>query len=282
MPRVLLVGGHGYLGSAVADLLAPDPTYELITVSRDGTSRHGRLSIPFTTLPSLFPGDRDEQSVLVWMLAGDRHHEDQHLARLLDVLFNTERIRMVYVSSCAVYGHAEVVCDESTPPQPLNAYAAVKARCEQIVTASPLASCVLRLATIHGHPGAGELKQSVHRLLHQAAQGAVHVYAPTNWRPFIQRDEAARAVDRAIRGPRLTGIYNLVYDHATFGTVAGYAAGLFGAQLHVDHSRADPRSYRVTSDKALGAGLLSPEPLQDLWTSMAGYAIRLRELRSQD
>ncbi|MGH4018877.1 MAG: NAD-dependent epimerase/dehydratase family protein [Pseudonocardiaceae bacterium] len=169
-----------------------------------------------------------------------------------------------------------------TPPQPLNAYAAVKARCEQIVTASPLASCVLRLATVHGHPAAGELKQSVHRLLHQAAQGAVHIYAPTNWRPFIQREEAARAIDRAIRRPHLTGIYNLANDHATFGMVAGYAAGLFGAQLHIDHSRADPRSYRVTSDKALCAGLLSPEPPQDLWTSMSGYAARLREPRSQD
>lgn len=282
MPRVLLIGGHGYLGSAVADLLALDPTYELITVSRDGTSRHGKPSIPFTRLPSLLPGACHEQSVVVWMLAGDRHHENQHLARLLHVLRNAERIRMVYVSSCAVYGRAEAVCDERTPPQPLDAYAAVKAHCEQMVTTSPLASCVLRLATIHGHPAAGELKQSVHRLLHQAAQGSVHVYAPTNWRPFTQREEAARAIDRAIHHPHLTGTYNLAYEHATFGMVASYAAGLFGARLHVDHSRTDPRSYLVASDKALGAGLLSPEPAQDLWTSMADYAARLRELRSQD
>lgn len=235
----------------------------------------------FTELPSLLRGDGDEQSVLVWMLAGDRHHEDQHLARLLDALLHPKRIRMVYVSSCAVYGCAEAVCDENTPPHPLNAYAAVKAQCEQMVTASPLASCVLRLATVHGHPAAGELKQSVHRLLHQAAQDSVHAYAPTNWRPFIQREDAARAFDRAIRHPYLTGTFNLARDHATFGMVAGYAAGLFGAQLHLDHKRADLRSYRVATGKALDAGLLDPEPAQDLWSSMADYAARLRELRVQ-
>lgn len=85
-----------------------------------------------------------------------------------------------------------------------------------MVTASPLASCVLRLATVHGHPTAGELKQSVHRLLHQAAQDSVHAYAPTNWRPFIQREDAARAFDRTIRHPYLTGTFNLARDHATF------------------------------------------------------------------
>jgi nucleoside-diphosphate-sugar epimerase len=98
---------------------------------------------------------------------------------------------------------ADVFCDEDAELRPQNLYAETKVRCEQMLAASQVPSCVMRIATIHGHADAGETRQSVHRMIHQAAGGTVHLFAPDNWRPFIHLGDAAQALQRAIDHPDL-------------------------------------------------------------------------------
>jgi nucleoside-diphosphate-sugar epimerase len=157
---------------------------------------------------------------------------------------------------------ADVFCDEDAELRPQNLYAETKVRCEQMLAASQVPSCVMRIATIHGHADAGETRQSVYRMIHQAAGGTVHLFAPDNWRPFIHLGDAAQALQRAIDHPDLDGTYNLAHDHATFGQIARCAAEAFDATIEVDPARTDPRSYCVNTTAAAAVTRITGVPAE--------------------
>ncbi|GLY99831.1 SDR family oxidoreductase [Actinoplanes sp. NBRC 103695] len=264
----VVIGGHGYLGRLISDGLDA-AGWQVQVVSRTGDTRHGRPSIALPALRDLVT--RQPAVTIVSLLAGDRHDEPRVLREVVAMLPAAVRVRFVHASSCSVYGAAGGVCREDAPVQPINPYAVAKAAAETVAVGAFGEHLILRIATVHGHDQAGEKKQSVHRLLWQAAGGTVQLYGARAWRPFIERRQAAQVVVSAVCRPELSGVLNIAQDHATFGAVAGYAAGLFGAAVqHLE--RADGRDYQVDTAAAQAQGLLRPQTGAGLWESMRAYA----------
>jgi nucleoside-diphosphate-sugar epimerase len=270
----VVIGGHGYLGRVISDGLGA-AGWQVQVVSRTGDTRHGLPSIALPSLRDILA--QQPAATIVSLLAGDRHDEPRVLRQTAAMLPDAGRVRIVHASSCSVYGAAPGICQEDTPVQPVNPYAVAKAAAETVVASAFREHLILRIATVHGHDQAGEKKQSVHRLLWQAAAGTVHLYAAQAWRPFVEWRQAAQVVVSAACRPELSGVLNIARDHAMFGTVAGYAAGLFGADVqHVE--QADGRDYRVDTAGAQAHGLLRPETGAGLWESMRHYATTITDL----
>lgn len=277
--HLTVVGAGGYVGSRLLELAS---RYRHVTaVGRyrrlTAVGRYGGTAwIGFDDLLRQLNERRNPPGVIVWLLAGDRHNELQHIEQLLDAAAGMD-FRLVYASSCAVYGRADTPCREEDPPDPQDTYALTKLISEHAALSSGQRTCALRLATLHGHQAAGATKQAVHRLIHQAADGNVDLYGAGNWRPFLHRDIAVASILTAADTPGLTGVFNIAQDHATFDDIAEYAAAAFGATI-TRSEKPETRSYRVDTTLAEQTGLLTARPGAGLWASMDAYAKALSHL----
>lgn len=261
----MIIGARGYIGTRLSTL-AEHSGIEVQAVTRRPNDHENDLDGLLTRLQHV-----GQPITIVWLLAGPRHNEEHQLRRLLAA--SPDNTRLVYASSCAVYGQTDHAASEDAPLAPQDDYATAKASYEALVAASRLRASVLRLATVHGHPAAGAPRQSVHQLVRQAATGTITLYGADNWRPFLSLDAAARALLRAALDITLSGTFNVAQEHATFGAIARQAAELLNARIIPDE-RTDRRSYRVDTTRARAVGLLHDDG-DSLADSMRAYAAKL-------
>ena len=267
-----VVGGHGYVGSRVVDFAAVNGT-DTVVVSRNAEQRRGVPSIAWTEFLAS-QARTDEPSSIVWLLDGIKHAEAEHLDELLQVVSVSTHIALV--SSCTVYGDRNgEVCDEDTPVHVVTANAEVKASSEAALHASPASWSALRFGALYGPDDRGVRKDRVEKWVTQAAhEGIVTTPAPSHWRGWLHRDQAARALYRAA-DRRLRGVFNVASSNYRFGEAASFAAALFNASL-VDDGKPDPLNYRVDADRARGLVILDELPGEDIASTVTAFARQQR------
>ena len=229
---ILLVGGNGFLGLALARSLAAaglEPYVLARTAEpgrRDGIAFHrgsqdspevvapllrvcGTLiHLASTTTPGLSAGRSSVDAIENLLPA----------ARLLEIMASDTPDRLVFLSSGgAVYGNpARLPADESQPPNPLSSHAAGKAALEAFFTS--FAHCnkvpltVVRPSNLYG-PGQA-LRGGfglVRTLLDKALRGGpIEVWGDgSSVRDYLFIDDAVDACRRLIAQPDLSGIFNL-------------------------------------------------------------------------
>jgi nucleoside-diphosphate-sugar epimerase len=265
--RVLVVGGAGYVGGAVTDLLQqpfyhPTPhsfqvydslLYEdqfrkPVPFCRGDVRDHSRL------LPLLHQSD-----VVLWLaaLVGDG-------ACALDppaaVEVNQESVRwlaenfpgrIIFLSTCSVYGQGEGELTESSPTNPLSVYATTKLAAEQTLADHP--NCLIfRLGTLFGlsdHFSRVRFDLVVNTLtLRAQREGRLTVFGGDQFRPLLHVRDAAEAIVSAIP-TRQTGIYNLRYRNYSISELADLVAAEFpGLEItSTPQHFEDHRNYRVSS-----------------------------------
>jgi nucleoside-diphosphate-sugar epimerase len=169
----------------------------------------------------------------------------------------------VFASSCSVYGYAENgVADETSPTNPLTAYARSKLHAEQEL--EPLAddtftiSC-LRFATACGPSERLRLDLVLNDFVASAlATGRVSILSDgTPWRPLIHVDDMGRAIAWAAERPRENGGSFLVVNvgaqegnYQVSQLAHAVARALPGTAVHINpDAPKDLRSYRVSFDR---------------------------------
>ena len=171
--------------------------------------------------------------------------------------------RFVYTSSCSVYGAmpagADFV-DETTPPQPLTAYAECKDKVERDVAPMADASfspCFLRNATAYGASPRQRFDIVLNDLCGLAwttrkiklnSDGAA-------WRPLVHVLDICQAIELSLKAPRerISGqIFNVGSSDQNYRVIeiAQAIARVFeGCEIEIGQATADNRSYRVNFDK---------------------------------
>lgn len=274
--KVLIVGGAGYIGGAVTDILAqPCYTYG---INFAGATEHQfrvydsllyeesyRKPVPFVR------GDiRDHAKLLsqlawadvvIWLAAvvGD-------VACALDpqisVEVNQDAVgwlakhfdgRIIFMSTCSVYGAADEELTEESPTNPLSVYASTKLEAESYLQRKN--AIIFRLGTLYG------LSDTYSRVrfdlvvntltLRAQSEGRISVFGGEQYRPLLHVRDAARAVVDAIDQPA-TGIYNLHRTNMRIDELADGIATCFpNAKVYRTPSHfEDHRNYRVNSAKA--------------------------------
>jgi nucleoside-diphosphate-sugar epimerase len=163
--------------------------------------------------------------------------------------------RIVFPSTCSVYGAQDYDLDERSPTQPLSLYAESKLDAEQIITERRPDSLIFRLATLAGlgdRYSRIRLDLVVNLLVARARLiGQLEVFGGNQYRPLLHVRDVATAVIPQL-GSSASGIYNLGTENITILDLARRVVErVGGAEISVvDVPFQDTRNYRVSFAKA--------------------------------
>jgi nucleoside-diphosphate-sugar epimerase len=185
--------------------------------------------------------------------------------------------RFIFASSCSVYGTCDDIVDEESPFNPQSLYARSKVASEVVLNAlnsSEFAVTCLRFATIYGMSRRTRFDLVVNLLCAKAVrEGLITVFGADQWRPFVHVEDVALAIFAALRAPieRVAGeAFNVGSDpqNYTLGDIAKLVkAQVPTAKIVSDDSFDDKRNYRVSFEK-IGTRL----GFKPMWTIERGIA----------
>jgi len=281
--KVLIVGGAGYVGGGLVDLLSQKP-YISVTVF-DSLLYESRFLKPV----SFIRGDvRDEPllkkvlpdfDTIIWLAAvvGDGAcAKDPFLTKHineLSVRFLSENVKksqkVIFISTCSVYGQAEGILLEDGATNPLSIYAETKLAAETYIKRLDN-FLIFRLGTLFG---VGDkfsrvrLDLVVNAFTKQAVeQQLILVSSPSQWRPVLHVRQVADAILRSI-ALRLKGTFNLAQANYTISSLASAVQAEF-TQVKCHQVRSSDnskiRNYRVSTKKftqATGASFAQMFPV---------------------
>lgn len=168
--------------------------------------------------------------------------------------------RLVFASSCSIYGYAEGQArSEGDPLNPLTAYARSKVAAEQglktIASNTPINVTALRFATACGFSSRTRLDLVLNDFVASAlATKRISVLSDgTPWRPLIHVSDMARAIEWAITRPISSDAKFLAinagsdeWNYQVIDLAEAVSAAVPGATIDINKDApADRRSYRV-------------------------------------
>jgi len=264
MDRILVVGGAGYIGGAVTDLLLANhlefrvlDTLLYEEVYRKPVAFYNVDVRDHAALLQHLPW----ADIVIWLaaLVGDGacaiHPGITKAINQDSVQFLADNFdgRIVFPSTASVYGVQDDFVDESSPTNPLSVYAETKLECERILARKD--ALILRLGTLFG---LGDLfsrirldlvvnTMSVKAQLH----GALQVFGGRQYRPVLHVRDAALAMF-ACMNTGYSGVFDLVHENVRIGELGRrIAKAIPGTRVEViPWDKADTRSYRVRGEKA--------------------------------
>jgi nucleoside-diphosphate-sugar epimerase len=169
--------------------------------------------------------------------------------------------RYLLTSSCSVYGFRDGILDESTPTNPLTAYARANVMAESDTL--PLAQdgfcpTAVRFATLYGLSGRMRLDIAINAMVVGARRtGKIPIMKDgTQWRPFLHVRDAARALISMLAqdpGQIRSQIFNIGSDEQNYqiAPLAELVAGAMTTRPTLEwYGDPDVRSYRVSFRRA--------------------------------
>lgn len=262
--RVLIVGGAGYVGGAVTDLLA-ETGHEMRVFDALLYEEDYRKRVPFIC------GDvRDRKKLLacldwadavVWLAA---IVGDGACALNPDIATEINQVsvewlaknydgRIVFISTCSVYGAQDKELDEESPINPLSVYAATKLAAEKALAGKN--AITFRLGTLFG---VGDLFSRIRLdlvvntlVVRAAVDGVIRVFGGDQFRPLLHVRDAARAAIANLETSH-TGIFNLNKQNVRIIDLAYQVRNHF-PDIEIERTEMkfqDARNYRVNSEKA--------------------------------
>ncbi|MBI2852129.1 MAG: SDR family oxidoreductase [Chloroflexi bacterium] len=262
--NVLVTGGAGYVGGAVTDLLMQSGhnvrVYDALlyeeSYRKDVDFVYGDVRDTERLLPQLKWAD-----AVIWLaaLVGDGACA---LNPEISVSINQETVkwltehfdgRIIFMSTCSVYGAQDAVLDEYSPVSPLSVYAATKLASEQYLEDKN--AIIFRLGTLFGVSDKFariRFDLVVNTLTVRAhQQGKITVFGGDQFRPLLHVRDAARMAVESI-DTKHRGIFNIARQNVRIIDLAYQVRNHF-PDLLIEQTPMmfqDARNYRASSEKA--------------------------------
>lgn len=265
MIKVLIAGGAGYVGGAITDIIESNPTYKVRIYDALLYEDSFRKPVDF-----VFGDVRDHEKlkpqlewadVVVWLAAivGDGACQlNPELTREINqdsVCWLAENFdgRIIFMSTCSVYGAQDIELDETSTTNPLSLYAETKLACEQCLKNSN--AIIFRLGTLFG---IGDLYSRIRldlvvNILTVKAytEGKISVFGGDQFRPLLHVKDVARAVLMNLESEH-RGVFNLQRQNVRIMDLA-YQVRMHFPDMEIEHTDMpfqDTRNYRVSAQKA--------------------------------
>ena len=266
MARVLVVGGAGYIGGWLSDKAVEAGhdvrVYDLLLYEERYLKDISFVPGDVLDYESLHP-HLDWADTVIWLaaLVGDPACAlNPGVTRKInldtvDWLCRTFKGRIIFPSTCSVYGANEDELDEQSVTNPLSLYAELKLEAESVIMRRRPESLILRLATL---AGVGDTYSRIRldlvvNLLVMRAKlvGHLQVFGGDQFRPLLHvRDVATAIVPQIENGA--AGIFNLGAENDTISEIAERVIERVGGGEieRVDVPFQDTRNYRVSFERA--------------------------------
>jgi nucleoside-diphosphate-sugar epimerase len=277
--NVLVVGGAGYIGSIVSrELLAREYRVRVLDslIYGDGGIRELRQRPDFEVIEgdsrsveAVVRACRDMGAVIhLGAIVGDAacalepsRTVEINLAAtkmIADICKGYGVSRLLFASTCSVYGASDDIVDEESASNPISLYASTKLDSESILLNAATEGfhpTVLRLATAFGTSYRLRFDLVVNLLTIKAlTEKRITLHGGSQWRPFIHVYDIARAFILCLESPLeivSRQIFNAGSDDLTF-TIAelGQIICNLIPGVKIDYmSEGDKRNYRVSFEK---------------------------------
>jgi nucleoside-diphosphate-sugar epimerase len=252
--RILVTGGSGYLGSILVPRLTSEqhevdvldiksPTSSVRWLNADVNSADSDAFRPYDAIVHLagIVGDaacNKEPTKAV---------ETNYLTtKKLAKEFARSNKKMVFASTCSVYGASNSLQTEDTDPSPLSLYGLTKLQSEKPVLDA--GGVVLRFATLHGNSPRIRFDLVVNEFVRRAVvERKIAVFGGAQIRPFLHVLDAAEAISAAITGE--SGVYNVGSENMTILDLANRIKNETQCDIEIVAEITDKRSYAVDSSK---------------------------------
>jgi nucleoside-diphosphate-sugar epimerase len=272
MKNILVVGGAGYIGGCLTDQLL-QKGYNVTVFDR--LLYEDRF---LKDVPLVFGDLRDTELLLklerkydtiIWLgaIVGDGAcAQDPELTfevnyRAVKRFLDATRRRIIYPSTCSVYGAQDGLLTEDCAVKPLSVYAETKFLAEQAVLEH--GGMAFRLGTLFGLGDAFSrlrLDLVINVLTYKAyKENKITVFGGDQWRPILAvKDVAAFFVEAVTRD--YNDVFNLAMKNVRIRDCADIYRNIFpDLKVEVVDSKfEDHRNYRVSTEKADRAFIFRP------------------------
>jgi nucleoside-diphosphate-sugar epimerase len=224
--NILLVGGAGYIGSALLPMLLEKGYHvRLLDLFLYGAEpirdflHHPRLEImhaDFRQVDKVVEATKNMDAVIhLGAIVGDPAcalNEDLTIEvnlmatrMIAEVAKGSGVSRFIFASTCSVYGACDEVLDEHSELNPVSLYARSKIASERVLMSlsdSNFAPTVLRFGTIYGLSGRTRFDLVVNLLTAKAlVESQITIRGGDQWRPFVHVHDAGLAVFKTLEAP---------------------------------------------------------------------------------
>lgn len=196
--------------------------------------------------------------------------------RLADKAARAGVTQFIFPSSGAVYGvRSEPDITEDLELMPISDYNKTKMVAERVLRsyADRMVVTIFRPATVCGLSPRMRLDLAVNALtMSGLSKGVVTVFGGAQVRPNIHIDDLVDLYLFAMER-RLAGVYNAAFENLTIHQIAELVTKQVSATIAVKPDSADPRSYRLNSNRLLGTGFA---PKKNVSTAIGELAAAYR------
>lgn len=271
--KILVIGGCGYIGGCLTDRLAENG-YDVTVFDNLTYENYFLKEVSFefgdirNTKRLLSLHEKFDELIWLAALVGDGAcAQDPDLTfeinfKCLKRFLDATKRRVIFPSTCSVYGAQEGLLDENSPTNPLSVYAETKFQAEQEILKH--GGLAFRLGTLFG------LGDTYSRLrldlvvniltLKAIRDGRITVFGGDQWRPILSVGDVAGYLVEAVNSDK-NDVFNLGRENIRIKDLAVKLKEVFPELCVdiVDSKFEDLRNYRVSTDKAEKAFSYRPQ-----------------------
>ncbi len=264
--KILVVGGAGYVGGVIVDILLKKKKYDVTVFDNllyeDSYRKDCKFIFGDIRDNKFYKSSLNNYDSIIWLaaLVGDGacsinpNLTNEINFETLKKLKKNYRKKIIFISTCSVYGAQEGILNENSSVNPLSYYASSKLKCEKILKNTN--SIIFRLGTLFGvsdNYSRIRMDLVVNTLCAKAFfEKKLSVFGGDQFRPILHVKDVGRAIEIAINSNR-KGIYNLSYKNMKIIDIANEIKKHFAKSkiIKTKIKFQDARNYRVTNNKAL-------------------------------
>tara|TARA_Y100001958_G_C21203017_1_gene529412 strand:+ start:577 stop:1560 length:984 start_codon:yes stop_codon:yes gene_type:complete len=281
MKKILIVGGGGYIGTAITPYLKKKK-YDL-TVIDNFIYNHKKFFKKVSKQNSISLIDRDmkyiksfdkkfDYVIILAGLVGDpitkkytklSRKINFNFIRNIIKLFNSKKTKLIFVSTCSNYGFikANVKAKENHKLNPLSYYAKDKIKIEKFLIKNKKLDkvAILRFATAFGASDRMRFDLTLNEFVYDIIyNNYLEIYDADTWRPYCHVQDFAQAIEKTIKylsnkKSHSVNIFNIGSDknNYTKRQIGNFLKKKFNkAKIVFRPSTVDARNYRVNFSKA--------------------------------